>query len=421
MIAPKQIGNTATFADITANGALAVMGTVEQYRALVFTQATPGVSVTLPSPQSASIIFSLPASNKGSVAITVEGVVLPPGQTMLLAWDGASWDVLGNVVPTGGTTGQVYTKNSNANFDASWKTLAVAPTQIGSAATIADIAASGAITVTGAIEQYRGLVFTQTTANIAVTLPSPQNTALVFWLPIAHKGTAAIAVQGVVIYPGHTMLVGWDGASWDVLGNVVPPGGTSGQVLAKNSNSDFDVSWKTPTSGPGVLNTIDCTGISPVTDQTSFLTGYTIYEIDLINVVPSDSGPSMRMQWFTTDGLGAGSTNGYVTHLFWGDGMNSASGSYGWVNTNDFFLPDNLSNVAGSGVHGKITIYNPASTTTYKKWTGEFASSNASGDLIQHRTVGISTRNTLAVTGFKLATTSGQAFSSGKVIVRAVA
>lgn len=37
----------------------------------------------------------------------------------------------------------------------------------------------------------------------------------------------------------------FNGSAWTAL-VAVPPGGTTGQVLAKASNDDYDVEWVTP-------------------------------------------------------------------------------------------------------------------------------------------------------------------------------
>lgn len=46
-------------------------------------------------------------------------------------------------------------------------------------------------------------------------------------------------------------------ARYDTAGGEVPTGGTTGQVLTKDSGTDFDTSWQTPVeyvTGDGILN-----------------------------------------------------------------------------------------------------------------------------------------------------------------------
>lgn len=41
----------------------------------------------------------------------------------------------------------------------------------------------------------------------------------------------------------HNLIYRWDGAAWQNWGVLLPGGGSTGQVLAKNSGTDGDVSW----------------------------------------------------------------------------------------------------------------------------------------------------------------------------------
>lgn len=65
---------------------------------------------------------------------------------------------------------------------------------------------------------------------------------------------------------------------------VMPTGGTSGQVLAKNSNTDYDVHWITPASGGG-------TG-SQFSMQGTFDPGTAYNNGDVVQYSPVEGGPS---------------------------------------------------------------------------------------------------------------------------------
>jgi hypothetical protein len=270
-----------------------------------------------------------------------------------------------------------------------------APKQIGLPAVFGDIAASGALAIAN-IERYRAIVFAQVTPGVSVTLPAPSLASIIFGVDLLNSGTASLNVAGSNIAAGAMARAAWNGSAWVIL-------------AAGNTGLS------------GVLNTINAAGLTHADDTTSFLAGYTVYEIDVLDLVPSQSGDSLNLQLYTTDGFGPGSTNGYVTDIIWGNAMTSGAGGLGWVNTNQFYLPNDVSNAAGLGASGRITIYDPASTVNFKKLTMAFAFWTPSGQFGNHQDAAISTANTLAVTGFRINTTSGQPFTSGKVIVRAVA
>ena len=51
------------------------------------------------------------------------------------------------------------------------------------------------------------------------------------------------AGETALYYETDTLLTfGWTGSAWLEV-NPVPTGGTTSQVLTKNSNADFDVKW----------------------------------------------------------------------------------------------------------------------------------------------------------------------------------
>ena len=50
------------------------------------------------------------------------------------------------------------------------------------------------------------------------------------------------------------LIIGPNGRPLEVAGLTVPEGGTTGQVLAKNSNTNFDTEWVDP-GGGGVAET----------------------------------------------------------------------------------------------------------------------------------------------------------------------
>lgn len=76
---------------------------------------------------------------------------------------------------------------------------------------------------------------------------APANTAptdTTYWQVLANKGDA-----------GATGATGATGAQGDP-GVGVPTGGTTGQILAKNSNTNYDTGWVDNTGGSGVSESL---------------------------------------------------------------------------------------------------------------------------------------------------------------------
>ncbi len=61
----------------------------------------------------------------------------------------------------------------------------------------------------------------------------------------ARSAAIASPATGQLTYVTGTGLQVWTGAAWSTI-TLVPPGGTTGQVLAKASGTDYDLTWVTP-------------------------------------------------------------------------------------------------------------------------------------------------------------------------------
>lgn len=70
------------------------------------------------------------------------------------------------------------------------------------------------------------------------------------------NNTTNIATNTSSITSINTQLTNINTAITNLQSKILPSGGTTGQVLAKKTNADFDVQWITPSSG-GSLNDID--------------------------------------------------------------------------------------------------------------------------------------------------------------------
>ena len=123
-------------------------------------------------------------------------------------------------VATGGTTGQVLAKKSNTNYDTEW----INPTSGGT------VSVNVGETLTG-----------EPGTNASVTNSGNEtNVVLNFTIPRGKTGP-----QGPQGEPGADGKTGPQGPA----GPGVAAGGTTGQVLAKKSNTNYDTEWINPTSG----------------------------------------------------------------------------------------------------------------------------------------------------------------------------
>lgn len=164
-------------------------------------------------------------------------------------------------VPTGGTTGQVLAKTSATDYALSWQaqtgiTQAAADLRYlqlsgGTLTGLLTLSADPSTALQAATKQYADTKLTQAQADARYETPA-QSAAL--YLPLA-GGTltgnllfsadntrdigAVAATRPRTIYAA-TSFVG---------PGSVPTAGTTGQVLQKNTATNYDVSWVTPSSG----------------------------------------------------------------------------------------------------------------------------------------------------------------------------
>ena len=124
-------------------------------------------------------------------------------------------------VATGGTTGQVLAKKSNTNYDTEW----------------IDNSGSGSTVSVNVGETHTG----EPGTNASVTNSGDETNAILnFTIPRGKTGP-----QGPQGEPGADGKTGPQGPA----GPGVATGGTTGQVLAKKSNTNYDTEWINPTSG----------------------------------------------------------------------------------------------------------------------------------------------------------------------------
>lgn len=89
-ISQKQLGNIERIEDVTASGSVSTPTDLASLRAIIFNQTTSGISVTLPDPDP---ITEKPLTliNRGTVSITVSGLIVDAGPAYEIFWDGLNW------------------------------------------------------------------------------------------------------------------------------------------------------------------------------------------------------------------------------------------------------------------------------------------------------------------------------------------
>ena len=92
-IAPKQVGNIHTQADLPAGGDVVVTGRIEEYRLINIAQSTAGQTITLPAPTDVTAHIGIDVINNGTSAFTFYGSELATNSSTRATWDGAAWNV----------------------------------------------------------------------------------------------------------------------------------------------------------------------------------------------------------------------------------------------------------------------------------------------------------------------------------------
>jgi hypothetical protein len=256
-------------------------------------------------------------------------VVGTPVFNQTTVWNDAT-HIRGTTALTGGTSGQVLTKSSNADFDWIWTTV----TGGGGSSTfigLTDVPSSytgGAgkmVTVNGS---ETGLVFSAVPSGGNVSnsgTPVTDQTAV--WTDATHikgvstlkGGSATYVLQKISAFdydwswmpvtsgnvsnsgtPATDQLSIWTDAT-HVKGVTAVKGGTGGQVLTKNSATDYDWVWATAPGGGGGGTVTNIATTAPILGGPITVTG--TISLDPTSKSNWDAGYSQRLQW---DG---GSTN----------------------------------------------------------------------------------------------------------------
>ena len=172
------------------------------------------------------------------------GATGPAGPTGVTGATGAA----GVGVPAGGSTGQVLTKTSSADYATAWTTvsgvggfeLIVREVDGDPDAPVTELVfPNGTVAIVGGVATITGL--TGPAGPAGPTGPA--------------GATGATGPQGPAGDTGPAGPTGPTGAT-GAAGPGVPTGGTTGQVLAKSSGTDYATNWVTPSGGSSVKQVI---------------------------------------------------------------------------------------------------------------------------------------------------------------------
>lgn len=176
--------------------------------------------------------------------------------------------------------------------------------------------------------------------------------------------------------PDDTDLVKDGAAAIRTLGNSIDTsmtdllGGTTGQVLAKASNTNMDFSWTTPSSGGLTLIATATPSNATTVSFTSIPTTYKHLMIVTSNIQQSDSSRYFSMRFNNDSGgnyniKGVGFTNTTVNSVY-DAGVTSIGSSY--FNAPIPASRDISAPLLGQHSNSTINIYNYASTTLIRTY-----------------------------------------------------
>lgn len=213
-------------------------------------------STTTLAPGSSATVTNVGTTSAASLAFGIpRGDVGPAGATGPTGPAGVG-------IATGGSTGQVLAKTSNADYATGWVNL---PDLTGYA-TQAWVNSQGFLT-SSSLDGYATQSWVTGQGYITSSALSP------YLLSATAAATYLTQSNAASTYATQTALASYlttavASATYAPIAAAVPVGGTTGQVLAKSSNSDYALTWTTPATGSAVWGGISGT----LSDQTDLNT-----------------------------------------------------------------------------------------------------------------------------------------------------
>jgi len=162
--------------------------------------------------------------------------------------------------------------------------MSFSPKQLGKTFTVPNQTASGALVLPSAIENYRALVLSQTTAALTFTLPIPTDPSIIFSLPVSCVGTTGFTLLGVGLGAGQGLIAVWTGAAWlastgpaaaslpVVSGTAYMPNGTNAVIGLTPAAAGIAVLFTLPAAGTYLVNYgVQATASSSIAGTTAAL------------------------------------------------------------------------------------------------------------------------------------------------------
>jgi len=188
---------------------------------------------------------SASVSNSGSSSAAIFNFTIPRGDKGETGNTGAT-GATGPGVAAGGTTGQALVKSSNTSYDTTWTTIQTGDRYLTTSTTSLTLS-NGSKTLTVGT----GLAYT-TQQDLVIAYDASNHMHGI--VTSYNSGTGAL-VADIQQHTGAGTYALWTVNVGGTTTAVLPIGGTTGQVLQKSSNTNYDVSWTTPYAGADALKT----------------------------------------------------------------------------------------------------------------------------------------------------------------------
>jgi hypothetical protein len=310
-----------------------------------------------------------------------------PDDTDLVKDGAAAIRTLGQAIDTsmqdleGGTTGQILSKNSNADMDFVWVTNDVGDiTEVVASTPLTGGGSSGSVTVgiqDGTTAQKGAVQLEDSTSSTSTTKASTPNS-----VKSAYDLANAAIAKSLIDAEGDLIV----GDAADAVQRLAI--GSNGNVLTVDTTVDGKIKWAAPAGGGGFteLASGSLSGTSVVVNVTT--TGYKQLVVYMKDVTAT-------ADWFPAIRLNGDSGNNY-TNFFQYQTSSTAVATSMQTNAQEFYV-DQL-NSSSADNFSVFTVYDPANSTTHKNCNFLIAGRNSTDSYHQSQSGYGQWRNTAAIT-----------------------